>query len=72
MMITKVEDIDDLTVTIKLKKGADGDLLLDINTSQMLSNRMMLTLLYSIAESAESSLKAEIQSLIAIDKAKMH
>jgi len=71
-MITKVEDIDDLTVTIKLKKGADGDLLLDINTSQMLSNRMMLTLLYSIAESAESSLKAEIQSLIAIDKAKMH
>ena len=71
-MITKVEDIDDLTVTIKLKKGADGDLLLDINTSQMLSNRMMLTVLYSIAESAESSLKAEIQSLIAIDKAKMH
>jgi hypothetical protein len=71
-MITKVEDIDDLTVTIKLKKGADGDLLLDINTSQMLSNRMMLTVLYSIAESAESSLKAEIQSLMAIDKAKMH
>jgi|DEB19_MinimDraft_3_1074340.scaffolds.fasta_scaffold255198_2 hypothetical protein len=71
-MITKVEDIDDLTVTIKLKKGADGDLLLDINTSQMLSNRMMLTVLYSIAESAESSLKAEIQSMMAIDKAKMH
>ncbi len=71
-MITKVEDIDDLTVTIKLKKGADGDLLLDINSSKMLSNRMMLTVLYSIAESAESSLKAEIQSLIAIDKAKMH
>lgn len=71
-MITKVEDIDDLTVTIKLKKGADGDLLLDINSSQMLSNRMMLTVLYSIAESAESSLKAEIQSLMAIDKAKMH
>lgn len=71
-MITKIEDIDDLTVTIKLKKGADGDVLLDINTSQMLSNRMMLTVLYSIAESAESSLKAEIQSLMAIDKAKMH
>jgi hypothetical protein len=71
-MITKVEDIDDLTVTIKLKKGADGDLLLDINSSQMLSNRMMLTVLYSIAESAESSLKAEIQSMMAIDKAKMH
>lgn len=71
-MITKVEDIDDLTVTIKLKKGADGDLLLDINTSQMLSNRMMLTVLYSIAESAESSLKAEIQSMMAIDKAKMN
>ena len=71
-MITKVEDIDDLTVTIKLKKGVDGDILLDINTSQMLSNRMMLTVLYSIAESAESSLKAEIQSLMAIDKAKMH
>ena len=71
-MITKVEDIDDLTVTIKLKKGADGDILLDINTSQMLSNRMMLTVLYSIAESAESSLKAEIQSMMAIDKAKMH
>ena len=71
-MITKVEDIDDLTVTIKLKKGADGDLLLDINTSQMLSNRMMLTVLYSIAESAESSLKAEIQSMMAIDKFKMH
>lgn len=71
-MITKVEDIDDLTVTIKLKKGADGDLLLDINTSQMLSNRMMLTVLYSIAESAESSLKAEIQSMMAIDKFKMN
>ncbi len=71
-MITKIEDIDDLTVTIKLKKGADGDVLLDINTSQMLSNRMMLTVLYSIAESAESSLKAEIQSVMAIDKAKMH
>lgn len=71
-MITKVEDIDDLTVTIKLKKGTDGDLLLDINSSQMLSNRMMLTVLYSIAESAESSLRAEIQSMMAIDKAKMH
>jgi hypothetical protein len=48
------------------------DVTMDVNSDKLVSNRMMLALLHSIAESATESMMAEIQSRILLDKFKMN
>lgn len=71
-MITNFDEIDSLVVTIKIGKDESGYVTMDVNSDKLVSNRMMLALLHSIAESATESMMAEIQSRILLDKFKMH
>ena len=71
-MITNFDEIDSLVVTIKIGKDDAGYVTMDVNSDKLVSNRMMLALLHSIAESATESMMAEIQSRILLDKFKMH
>jgi len=71
-MITNFDEIDSLVVTIKIGKDESGYVTMDVNSDKLVSNRMMLALLHSIAESATESMMAEIQSRMLLDKFKMH
>ncbi len=71
-MITNFDEIDSLVVTIKIGKDDAGYVTMDVESDKLVSNRMMLALLHSIAESATDSMMAEIQSRILLDKFKMH
>ena len=71
-MITNFDEIDSLVVTIKIGKDDAGDVTMDVQSDKLVSNRMMLALLHSIAESATESMMAEIQSRVLLDKFKMH
>ena len=71
-MITNFDEIDSLVVTIKIGKDESGYVTMDVNSDKLVSNRMMLALLHSIAESATESMMAEIQSRVLLDKFKMH
>jgi hypothetical protein len=71
-MITNFDEIDSLVVTIKIGKDESGYVTMDVNSDKLVSNRMMLALLHSIAESATESMMAEIQSRILLDKFKMN
>jgi hypothetical protein len=71
-MITDPLKIDELTVTVRFTRSDDGDILMDISTDKLVSNGVMVTLLYSVAESAEDSVKADIMAMMAIDKAKLN
>jgi hypothetical protein len=71
-MITNFDEIDSLVVTIKIGKDDAGYVTMDVQSDKLVSNRMMLALLHSIAESATESMMAEIQSRILLDKFKMH
>ena len=71
-MITNFDEIDSLVVTIKIGKDDAGYVTMDVESDKLVSNRMMLALLHSIAESATESMMAEIQSRILLDKLKMH
>jgi len=71
-MITNFDEIDSLVVTIKIGKDDVGYVTMDVQSDKLVSNRMMLALLHSIAESATESMMAEIQSRILLDKFKMH
>jgi len=71
-MITNFDEIDSLVVTIKIGKDDAGYVTMDVESDKLVSNRMMLALLHSIAESATESIMAEIQSRILLDKFKMH
>lgn len=71
-MITNFDEIDSLVVTIKIGKDDTGYVTMDVQSDKLVSNRMMLALLHSIAESATESMMAEIQSRILLDKFKMH
>jgi flagellar basal body rod protein FlgB len=71
-MITNFDEIDSLVVTIKIGKDDTGYVTMDVESDKLVSNRMMLALLHSIAESATESMMAEIQSRILLDKFKMH
>jgi len=71
-MITNFDEIDSLVVTIKIGKDDTGYVTMDVESDKLVSNRMMLALLHSIAESATESMMAEIQSRMLLDKFKMH
>jgi flagellar basal body rod protein FlgB len=71
-MITNFDEIDSLVVTIKIGKDDAGYVTMDVESDKLVSNRMMLALLHSIAESATESMMAEIQSRMLLDKFKMH
>ena len=71
-MITNFDEIDSLVVTIKIGKDDAGYVTMDVNSDKLVSNRMMLALLHSIAESATESMMAEIQSRVLLDKFKMN
>lgn len=71
-MITNFDEIDSLVVTIKIGKDDAGYVTMDVDSDKLVSNRMMLALLHSIAQSATESMMAEIQSRILLDKFKMH
>jgi len=71
-MITNFDEIDSLIVTIKIGKDDAGYVTMDVQSDKLVSNRMMLALLHSIAESATESMMAEIQSRMLLDKFKMH
>jgi hypothetical protein len=71
-MITTFDEMDSLVVTIKIGKDDAGYLTMDVESDKLVSNRMMLALLHSIAESATESMMAEIQSRMLLDKFKMH
>jgi|TARA_R110000868_G_scaffold148257_1_gene370007 flagellar basal body rod protein FlgB len=71
-MITNFDEIDSLVVTIKIGKDDAGYVTMDVQSDKLVSNRMMLALLHSIAESATESMMAEIQSRVLLDKFKMH
>jgi len=71
-MITNFDDIDSLVVTIKIGKDDAGYVTMDVESDKLVSNRMMLALLHSIAESATESMMAEIQSRVLLDKFKMN
>lgn len=71
-MITDPLKIEDLTVTVHFTRSDDGDILMDISTDKLVSNGVMVTLLYSVAQSAEASVKADIMAMMAIDKAKLN
>ena len=71
-MITNFDEIDSIVVTIKIGKDDSGYVTMDVNSDKLVSNRMMLALLHSIAESATESMMAEIQSRVLLDKFKMH
>jgi flagellar basal body rod protein FlgB len=71
-MITNFDEINSLVVTIKIGKDDAGYVTMDVESDKLVSNRMMLALLHSIAESATESMMAEIQSRILLDKFKMH
>lgn len=71
-MITNFDEIDSIVVTIKIGKDDAGYVTMDVESDKLVSNRMMLALLHSIAESATESMMAEIQSRILLDKFKMH
>jgi flagellar basal body rod protein FlgB len=71
-MITNFDEMDSLVVTIKIGKDDAGYVTMDVESDKLVSNRMMLALLHSIAESATESMMAEIQSRILLDKFKMH
>jgi len=71
-MITNFDEMDSLVVTIKIGKDDTGYVTMDVESDKLVSNRMMLALLHSIAESATESMMAEIQSRILLDKFKMH
>jgi len=71
-MITNFDEIDSLVVTIKIGKDDAGYVTMDVQSDKLVSNRMMLALLHSIAESVTESMMAEIQSRILLDKFKMH
>ena len=71
-MITNFDEIDSLVVTIKIGKDDAGYVTMDVESDKLVSNRMMLALLHSIAESATESMMAEIQSRILLDKFMMH
>ena len=71
-MITNFDEIDSLVVTIKIGKDESGYVTMDVNSDKLVSNRMMLALLHSIAESATESMMAEIQSRMLLDKFKMN
>jgi hypothetical protein len=71
-MITNFDEIDSLVVTIKIGKDDAGYVTMDVHSDKLVSNRMMLALLHSIAESATESMMAEIQSRILLDKFKMN
>jgi flagellar basal body rod protein FlgB len=71
-MITNFDEIDSLVVTIKIGKDDAGYVTMDVESDKLVSNRMMLALLHSIAESATESMMAEIQSRMLLDKFKMN
>ena len=71
-MITNFDEIDSLVVTIKIGKDDSGYVTMDVQSDKLVSNRMMLALLHSIAESATESMMAEIQSRMLLDKFKMN
>jgi hypothetical protein len=71
-MITDPLKIDELTITVRFTRSDDGDILMDISTDKLVSNGVMVTLLYSVAQSAEDSVKADIMAMMAIDKAKLN
>jgi hypothetical protein len=71
-MITDPLKIDELTVTVRFTRSDDGDILMDISTDKPVSNGVMVTLLYSVAQSAEDSIKADLIAMMAIDKAKLN
>jgi flagellar basal body rod protein FlgB len=71
-MITNFDEMDSLVVTIKIGKDDAGYVTMDVESDKLVSNRMMLALLHSIAESATESMMAEIQSRILLDKFKMN
>jgi flagellar basal body rod protein FlgB len=71
-MITNFDEIDSLVVTIKIGKDDAGYVTMDVESDKLVSNRMMLALLHSIAESATESMMAEIQSRVLLDKFKMN
>lgn len=71
-MITNFDEIDSLVITIKIVKDDAGDVTLDVESDKLVSNRMMLALLHSLAESATESMMAEIQSRLLLDKFKMN
>ena len=71
-MITNFDEIDSLVVTIKIGKDDAGYVTMDVESDKLVSNRMMLALLHSIAESATESMMAEIQSRMFLDKFKMN
>ena len=71
-MITNFDEIDSLVVTIKIGKDDAGYVTMDVQSDKLISNRMMLALLHSIAESATESMMAEIQSRMLLDKFKMN
>jgi flagellar basal body rod protein FlgB len=71
-MITNFDEINSLVVTIKIGKDDAGYVTMDVQSDKLVSNRMMLALLHSIAESATESMMAEIQSRMLLDKFKMH
>ena len=71
-MITNFDEIDSLVVTIKIGKDDAGYVTMDVQSDKLVSNRMMLALLHSIAESATESMMTEIQSRVLLDKFKMH
>ena len=71
-MITNFDEIDSLVVTIKIGKDDTGYVTMDVESDKLVSNRMMLALLHSIAESATESMMAEIQSRMLLDKFKMN
>ena len=71
-MITDPLKIEDLTITVRFTRSADGDILMDISSDKLVSNGVMVTLLYSVAQSAEDSVKADIRAMMVIDKAKLN
>ncbi|NBW15380.1 MAG: hypothetical protein EBR82_46030 [Caulobacteraceae bacterium] len=71
-MITDPLKIEDLTITVRFTRSADGDILMDISSDKLVSNGVMVTLLYSVAQSAEDSVKADIMAMMVIDKAKLN
>ena len=71
-MITNFDEIDSLVLTIKIGKDDAGYVTMDVQSDKLVSNRMMLALLHSIAESATESMMAEIQSRLLLDKFKMN
>ena len=71
-MITNFDEIDSLVVAIKIGKDDAGYVTMDVQSDKLVSNRMMLALLHSIAESTTESMMAEIQSRMLLDKFKMN